>query len=103
MAKTEACQKAFEQLLKTCSIDIPSLGKARIKPVKKKRTLSGYNCFTSTLYDAEKKKAKKEKRKPMAYSELLKMKTWSTLEAKQKLHWKGLADMGCIGVKKELP
>jgi hypothetical protein len=93
----DSCQQAFEQLLKTCAIEIPVKGVKGVKKAKRKRTgqMSGYNCFTKTLYAAEKERAKKENKTPMSYSELLKMKTWSTLEAKQKVHWKGLADMGC--------
>ena len=91
----DSCQKAFEQLLKTCAIKSGAIAVKGTKGFKKKRAMSGYNCFTKTLYTAEKDKAKKENRKPMSYSELLKMKTWSTLEAKQKLHWGGLAEMGC--------
>ena len=91
----DSCQQAFEQLLKTCTIKSGATGVKGVKGFKKKRAMSGYNCFTKKLYAAEKQKAKKENRDPMSYSQLLKMKTWSTLEAKQKVHWKGLADMGC--------
>jgi len=91
----DSCQRAFEQLLKTCAIKSGAKAVKGVKGYKKKRAMSGYNCFTKTLYAAEKETAKKENRTPMSYSELLKMKTWSTLEAKQKVHWKGLADMGC--------
>lgn len=93
----DKCQRAFNQLLKVCAIDVSLKGSKKSVPKKDraKRPMSGYNCFTKTLYAAEKKTAKKEKRAPMAYSQLLKMKTWGTLEDKQKVHWKGLADMGC--------
>ena len=91
----DSCQQAFEQLLKTCAIKSGAKAVKGAKGFKKKRAMSGYNCFTKKLYIAEKKKAKHEKRTPMSYSELLRMKTWSTLEAKQKVHWKGLAAMGC--------
>ena len=54
-------------------------------PVKKKRKLSGYNCFI--------KVAIKKTGKPL--KEVVKAKTWSTLEARQKLHWTNLANEGC--------
>ena len=91
----DSCQRAFAQLLKTCAIEIPVKGVKGVRKKVKRKGMSGYNCFTKKLYAAEKQKAKKENRNPMSYSELLKMKTWGTLEAKQKVHWKGLADMGC--------
>jgi len=46
--------------------------------------MTGYNCFTRNLYDAEKEKARQDKRPPMTYSQLLKMKTWGTLSDKNK-------------------
>lgn len=94
-----SCQKAFAQLLKVCAIEVPSLGKQKIVPLKRKRPMSGYNCFTKNMYAAEKRRAEAEKRNPMSYSDLLKMKTWSTLETKQKSHWDGLAKQGCPVVK----
>lgn len=92
----DSCQRAFAQLLKVCSIDVPVKGKAR---AKRKGVMSGYNCFTKNLYAAEKRRAETENRKPMSYSELLKMKTWRTLEDKQKAHWKSLAKQGCPAIK----
>ena len=92
---SNACEKAFVQLLETCAIEIPSLGRQKIVPIKKKREMSGYNCFTKNLYTTEKKTAKAESRKPMVFRELIKMKTWSTLEDKQKNTWKHLAKQGC--------
>ncbi len=50
-----------------------------------KRKLSGYNCFI--------KVAIKKSGKPL--KEVVKAKTWSTLEAKQKSHWVNLANEGC--------
>ena len=94
MSKVD-CQKAFEQLLKTCAIDVPALGKRKITPVKRKRAMTGYNCFTKNLYAAEKKTAKAKGIKPKSYGELLKMKTWGTLTDKNKLIWKDLATQGC--------
>jgi len=91
----DSCQKAFEQLLKTCAISVPVKG----KKVKRTRPMSGYNCFTSNLFKAEKRRAETENRKPMSYGELLKMKTWGTLEAKQKTHWNELAQQGCPAIK----
>lgn len=95
MSETDSCQRAFAQLLKVCAIDVP-IGKKR---VKRKGVMSGYNCFTKNLYAAEKRRAEAENRKPMSYSELLKMKTWGTLEDKQKSHWSGLAKQGCPVIK----
>ena len=92
----DSCQRAFAQLLKVCSIDVPK-GKAR---AKRKGAMSGYNCFTKNLYAAEKRRAERENKKPMSYSELLKMKTWSTLEDKQKSHWNSLAQQGCPAIEK---
>ena len=92
----DSCQRAFAQLLKVCAIDVPIKGKVR---AKRTRPMSGYNCFTKNLYAAEKRRAERENRKPMSYSELLKMKTWRTLEDKQKAHWGGLAQQGCPAIK----
>jgi len=98
MAKIDACQKTFEQLLKTCGIDVPALGKRKITPVKRKRVMSGYNCFTKNLYAAEKKTAEAKGIKPKSYGELLKMKTWGTLTDKNKAIWNDLATQGCPAV-----
>ncbi|KKL55832.1 hypothetical protein LCGC14_2251490 [marine sediment metagenome] len=95
MSKAENCQKAFEQLLRTCAIDVPALGKRKITPVKRKRAMTGYNCFTKNLYAAEKKTAEREGRKPMSYKQLISMKTWSTTPDKQKGIWNDLATQGC--------
>ena len=95
----DSCQRAFAQLLKTCAIDIPTKKGMPVKKSRIKGKMSGYNCFTKTIYAAEKEKAKDEKRKPMSYSDLLRMKTWSTLEEKTKTHWNGLAEQGCPDIK----
>ncbi len=83
--------------MKTCAIDVSVKGRKKGEPskLKKKRQLTGYNCFTRNLYDAEKQKAKKERREPMSYSQLLKMKTWGTLSDENKRTWNGLAKQGC--------
>lgn len=57
--------------------------------------MTGYNCFTRNLYDAEKETAKKDKRAPMSYSQLLKMKTWGTLSDENKRTWNDIAKQGC--------
>lgn len=92
----DGCQRAFAQLLKVCAIDVPIKGKKR---AKRKGAMSGYNCFTKNLYAAEKRRAEVENRNPISYAQLLKMKTWGTLEDKQKAHWKGLAQQGCPDIK----
>lgn len=90
------CEKAFKRLLEVCAIEVPSLGKKRITPVRKqKREMTGYNCFTKNLYAAEKQKAEKENRKPMSYKNLISMKTWGTLPEKQQNTWSSLAKQGC--------
>jgi len=94
MSKAD-CEKAFKRLLEVCAIDVPSLGKKKIVPIKRKRPMSGYNCFTKNLYAVEKQKAEAEKRKPMSYKELISMKTWGTLPIKQKSTWNDLAKQGC--------
>ena len=93
----DSCQRAFAQLLKVCSIDVPVKGK---KKAKRTGAMSGYNCFTKNLYAAEKRRAESGNKKPMSYSDLLKMKTWSTLEDKQKTHWNELAQQGCPAIEK---
>jgi len=59
MSKAD-CEKAFKRLLEVCAIDVPSLGKKKIVPIKRKRPMSGYNCFTKNLYTVEKEKAKQK-------------------------------------------
>jgi len=100
MNKVDACQETFKRLLKTCAIDVSVKGKSKAAPskTKKKKKLSGYNCFTSNLYAAEKETAKKEKRPPMAYSQLLKMRTWGTLSDKNQATWNDLAKQGCPSI-----
>ena len=92
---SKACEKAFIQLLEQCAIEIPSLGRQKIVPVKPKRMMSGYNCFTKNLYAAEKKSAEAENRDHISFRELIKMKTWGTIPPKQKNIWKDLAKQGC--------
>ncbi len=92
---SKACEKAFEQLLEVCAIKVPTLGRQVIKPIKIKRQMSGYNCFTKNLYATEKKNAQAENREHISYKELIKMKTWGTLQDKQKNTWKGLAKQDC--------
>ncbi|GAI80626.1 unnamed protein product [marine sediment metagenome] len=94
---TDSCQKAFKQLLKVCAISVPTKG---IKKVKRKGVMSGYNCFTKNLYAAEKRSAEAEKRNPISFKQLISMKTWGTLEDKQKTHWHELAQQGCPVIKK---
>ncbi len=95
--KANACQETFKRLLKTCAIDVSIKGRKKGEPLKskRKRQMTGYNCFTRNLYGAEKKTAKVEGREPMSYSQLLKMKTWGTLSDKSKATWNDLAKQGC--------
>lgn len=95
---SKACEKAFEQLLKVCAIDQSLLG----TPIKRKRTMSGYNCFIKNIYAVEKQKAKIEERKPIEFKEIIKMKTWNTLPVKQKSIWHDLALQNCPVVKDPL-
>ena len=69
-----------------------------VKKRAKREGMSGYNCFTKNLYAAEKKSAEKKGIKPKSYGELLKMKTWGTLQDRTKSIWNDLAKQGCPSV-----
>lgn len=62
-----------------------TLERCSLPSTKKKRGLSGYNCFI--------KVAIKKSGKPL--KEVVQAKGWSTLEDKQKSVWKDLALDGC--------
>jgi len=62
-----------------------TLKRCAIAPAKTKRLMSGYNCFVKVQI--------KKTGKPL--TEVVKAKTWSTLEPKQKATWKNLAKEGC--------
>ena len=62
---------------------------------KKKRGMSGYNCYNKVQYKAEKKIAKQENRKPIPYIKMVKTKGWSQEDQKAKDIWKNLASEGC--------
>ena len=62
---------------------------------RKKRKMSGYNCFAKVSYKIEKKTAEQKNRKPISFKEMLKAKTWSTFDNKQKSIWKHHANDGC--------
>ena len=66
-----------------------------IVPIKKKRGMSNYNCFSKVQYKKEKQIAKQENRKPISFKEMIKAKAWSTLSDKQKNVWRDLAKEGC--------
>ncbi len=73
--------------LERCAITTPT--------TKKKRVMSGYNCFTKVQYKIEKKSAKQENRKPIPFKEMLKARGWSQLEDKSKTRWDSRAKEGC--------
>lgn len=51
---------------------------------KKKRKMSGYNCFVKVMV-----------KKGQPFKDVVKSKAWSTLSDKNKASWKNLADEGC--------
>lgn len=53
-------------------------------PTKKKRKMSGYNCFVKVMV-----------KKGQPFKEVVKSKAWRTLSDKNKATWKDLADEGC--------
>ena len=63
---------------------------------KKKRGMTGYNCYNSILYNKLKEDAKRENREPPSYIGMIRGKAWSQEEPKTKEHYNHLAKGGCI-------
>lgn len=91
--KSESCKPLYilqnlgsiKQEANKLSYISDTLKRCAVAPAKAKRGMSGYNCFVKVQI--------KKTGRPL--KEVVKARTWSTLEPKQKETWKSLALEGC--------